>query len=216
MAPHPPACPVCQSPHALCLPALQERVYWRCTGCGARFLSPAQRPPPEVERAHYLLHRNDVRDAGYRRFLSRLAQPLLQRLPAARSGLDYGCGPAPALAAMLAEAGHSMRIYDPQFFPDDAALDAQYDFVTCTEVAEHFHAPAREFARLAGLLRSGGVLAVMTGFPPGDEAFATWHYARDPTHVVFYDAGTLQLIAARHGLACEIPCRDVALLTRRD
>ena len=55
--------------------------------------------------------------------------------------------PVPALAAMLTEAGHRMALYDPFFAPDPAPL-AVYDFVTCTEAAEHFHHPAAEFARL--------------------------------------------------------------------
>ncbi len=98
------------------------------------------------------------------------------------------------------------------FFPDDGVLESRYDFVTCTEVAEHFHAPAQTFARLFGLLRPGGLLAVMTGFPPATEQFANWHYRRDPTHVVFYQPSTFQWLAQHHGAHCEIPCRNVALL----
>jgi hypothetical protein len=42
---------------------------------------------------------------------------------------------------MLAEAGHAMALYDPFFRPDPAALERDYDFITCTETAEHFHHP---------------------------------------------------------------------------
>jgi hypothetical protein len=48
-------------------------------------------------------------DVGYRRFLSQLADPLLQRLACSTMsttttttyrGLDYGCGPGPALVGL--------------------------------------------------------------------------------------------------------------------
>jgi hypothetical protein len=53
---------------------------------------------------------------------------------------------------MLREAGQEVTDYDPMFAPDAAAVaaGAQYDFVTCTEVAEHFYRPAQEFDHMAG------------------------------------------------------------------
>lgn len=95
-------------------------------------------------------------DAAYRAFLNRAAGPLLERLPPARQGLDFGCGPGPALAIMLREAGHTVALFDPFFYPDPAVLASAYDFITCTEVAEHFHRPAEEFSKLDALLNPGG------------------------------------------------------------
>lgn len=177
-------------------------------------MDPAHRPDKAAERAEYLLHRNEVGDAQYRKFLARLASPLLLRLRAGSSGLDYGCGPGPALAAMLMEAGHPTAVYDPLFFNHPERLEAQYDFVTCTEVAEHFHHPFDEFACFDSLLKPGGWLAVMTRFQTDDAAFARWHYRRDPTHVVFYREKTLRAIAARHGWHCEFPCANVVLMQK--
>ncbi|MFN6976724.1 MAG: class I SAM-dependent methyltransferase, partial [Gemmobacter sp.] len=134
-------CPLCDAAADRFM-TLAGQDYFRCPACLLRFLDPAHHPPPEVERAHYLHHENDPDDPRYRRFLSRLAGPLLSRLGPGSRGLDYGCGPGPALAAMLREAGHDMALWDPVFAPDPAALAGQYDFVTCTEVAEHFHRPA--------------------------------------------------------------------------
>ncbi len=179
-----------------------------------RFLDPNQRPTAAEERAHYLLHENEVNDPGYRRFLSKLADPLLERLGPGLSGLDYGCGPGPALAAMLGEAGHEVALYDPFFRPCASALNATYDFITCTEVVEHFHDPAGEFARFERLLRPGGWLGVMTCFQTEDERFANWHYRMDPTHVVFYREATLRRIAAWQGWTCEIPVKDVVLMQK--
>lgn len=190
------------------------RDYWRCETCEARFLDPRQRPPQAEERACYLHHENDPDDPGYRRFLSKLADPLLDRLGPGLRGLDYGCGPGPALAAMLMEAGHDVALYDPFFHPDPAPLKGTYDFITCTETAEHFHSPAVEFDSFDRMLKPGGWLGLMTCFQTDDERFADWHYRRDPTHVVFYREKTLRKIAVERGWACEIPLKDVALMRK--
>lgn len=208
------SCPVCRAPATVPFVTAGGRDYWRCVRCEASFLDPSQRPTPEEERAHYRLHENDVDDPGYRRFLSKLADPILDRLKPGCHGLDYGCGPGPALAAMLSEAGHAVALYDPVFRPDAAALDSTYDFITCTETAEHFHDPAAEFERLDAMLRPGGWLGLMTCFQTEDDRFATWHYRTDPTHVVFYRESTLRRVARRFGWTCEIPAKDVALMRK--
>ena len=208
----PPPCPVCRAPGATALLRDGARLYWRCPVCAASFLDPAARPDAATERAHYLNHDNDVDDPGYRGFLARLADPLKPRLAPGAAGLDYGCGPGPALAAMLREAGHPMAVHDPFFAPDPAPLAARYDFVTCTETAEHFFDPAAEFDRLGALLRPGGWLGVMTCFQTDDARFARWHYRMDPTHVVFYRRETLAWVAAARGWHFESPRKDVALM----
>ena len=207
-------CPVCRRADVRFLLSVDGRDYWRCAVCEARFLDPRQRPSRDDELAEYLRHENDPGDSGYRRFLSKLADPLLERLPPSSHGLDYGCGPGPALAAMLCEAGHTVALHDPFFRPDAAVLDGLYDFVTCTEVVEHFHRPAEEFDRLDRLLAPGGWLGVMTCFQTDDARFAGWHYRRDPTHVVFYRETTLRHVAATRGWSCEIPIKDVALMRK--
>lgn len=171
-------------------------------------------PPPDAELSEYLLHRNDPDDRGYRGFLGQFTEPLLRRLSPASRGLDYGCGPGPALAAMLREAGHEVALYDPFFQPDLAVLERQYDFITCTEVIEHFHRPCEQFNKLDALLRPGGVLGLMTRFLTDDTDFARWHYRRDPTHVVFYREQTLRQLAVRFGWECEIPRVNVALMSK--
>lgn len=209
-----PHCPVCRSAGAERFFAEGAQSCFRCPDCAARFLHPGCYPDRAAEYAHYLHHENHPDDPAYRRFLSKLATPLLDRLAPGRSGLDYGCGPGPALAAMLREAGHAMALYDPYFHPDPEALQGTYDFVTCTETAEHFHAPAAEFQRLMRLVRPGGWLAVMTCFQTDDDRFARWHYRKDPTHVVFYRAETFHWLARAAGWSCEIPVKDVALMQR--
>lgn len=184
-------CPVCRDNQCERFARVEPRVYWRCIRCLCTFLDPAQLPDARTERAEYDKHQNDPLDAGYRGFLRRLFDPLSERLAPASRGLDYGCGPGPALAMMLREAGHEVAIYDPIYAPAERVLRAQYDFVTCTEVVEHFHHPAREFERLHAMLQPGGWLGIMTRFQTDDARFVQWHYRRDPTHVVFYRAETM-------------------------
>ncbi len=206
------ACIVCRAARPAFFVEVGGRRYFRCAACEATFLDPAQRLGIAAERAHYATHRNDPEDGAYRRFLSRLANPLLAATAPGAEGLDFGCGPGPALAAMLDEAGRRMTLYDPAYAPDPTALARSYDFIACAETAEHFFDPAGEFDRLGALLRPGGVLGVMTCFQTDDARFAGWRYRMDPTHVVFYRAATLRAVAAARGWTCEVPVKDVALM----
>lgn len=207
-----PSCPVCGFDRTAPILVAEGRRYHACLCCEARFLDPADRPTLAAERAQYRLHRNEIDDPRYRAFLARLANPLLERLPPGAEGLDFGCGPGPALAAMLIEGGHPTALYDPAFHPDPAALARRYDFIACTETAEHFHHPRETFAMLFSLVRPGGWLAIMTCFQTDDACFGGWRYRKDPTHVVFYSETTLRRLAADRGWTCEIPRKDVALM----
>ena len=207
-------CPVCRAPAPRGFMHVDARDYWRCECCQASFLDPRQLPAAEAEHEHYLTHENTTDDPGYRGFLAKLATPLLERLGSGQSGLDFGCGPGPALAAMFREAGHAVALYDPCFQPDRTVLSKSYDFITCTEVVEHLHRPADVFDQLGTQLRPGGWLGVMTCFQTDDDRFATWNYRRDPTHVVFYREATMRAVAAARGWSCEIPVKDVALMQK--
>lgn len=114
----------------------------------------------------------------------------------------------------MAEKGFKVRNYDPFFFPDPGALLCAYDFITCTEVVEHLHAPRETFDLLRQVLRPGGVLGLMTSLIQPDTNFSTWAYARDPTHVVFYRPATLRWIARAYGWRLTSDDRRVALLER--
>ncbi|WP_029011372.1 class I SAM-dependent methyltransferase [Azospirillum halopraeferens] len=214
MHPHhddPARCPLCGAPGAAPFATVRGRRYRRCGTCRLTFLEPAQRPDAAAERAEYALHTNDPADPRYRRFLARATDPLLDRLAPGAEGLDFGCGPGPAVPAMLGERGFAVRTWDPFFAPDADALARTYDFVVCTEVAEHFHRPDAAFARIDGLLRPGGWLALMTGILRDDTAFAGWPYIREASHVVFYRPQTLDWIARRFGWTAEPAGTDVVL-----
>lgn len=207
-------CRVCRAGMAEFWQAVRGRDYWRCAACQAVFLDASQLPDAATERARYLQHHNDPGDPAYRTFLARLAEPLLARLGPGCDGLDFGCGPGPALAGILAAAGHTLHLYDPFFHADASALAHRYDFITCSEVVEHFHQPAREFVRLDALLKPGGWLGILTCFLTDARRFADWHYRRDVTHVVFYRPETFLCLAAELGWTCEIPARNVVLMRK--
>lgn len=207
-------CPLCGTGGTAAFARVGDDRYHRCDRCALVFVDPSGRLDAERERERYETHENDPGDPRYRAFLDRLAVPLVERLDPGARGLDYGSGPGPTLSVMLGERGFPTDIYDPFFAPDTKVLDGAYDFVTCTETAEHFFEPGREFARFDALLRPGGWLGLMTGLLTEDIDFETWWYVRDPTHVAFYAPATLRWIADRFAWHLETPAENVALFRK--
>jgi hypothetical protein len=206
----PPPCPLCGGADRAPLVSGRRR-FFDCAACGLVAADRASLPSRALEREQYALHENDPADPRYRRFLSQLTAPLVRKLAPGAEGLDFGCGPGPAIRPILAEAGFRVSDYDPCFAPEDGALARRYDFITATEVVEHFHEPLRSFAQLDALLRPGGWLGVMTLLLRHDIDFASWVYVRDPTHVAFYRPSTLCWIARRFGWTLETDGVRVAL-----
>ncbi|BFM07475.1 class I SAM-dependent methyltransferase [Halioxenophilus aromaticivorans] len=166
------------------------------------------------ERVEYDLHENDLSDAGYRRFLSRIFNPVQKLLPDSASGLDFGCGPAPALADMFSSAGHSMALYDKFYADDKSVLEASYDFVTASEVVEHLQQPKDTLIQLWQCVRPGGYLAIMTKRWISQERFANWHYKNDPTHVVFFHLVTFMWLAAHLNGRLTVWSDDVVIMRK--
>lgn len=207
-------CPLCNSVDTSPYHVDQRRPYLSCARCELVFASPASFPDRAAERAEYDLHRNDIADTGYRKFLSRLADPMSERLPAGARGLDFGCGPGPALADILRTRGFEVALYDIFYWPDEQVLRHRYDFICATEVVEHLHQPGLELSRLWSLLLPGGWLGIMTKLVRDRAAFATWHYKNDRTHVCFFSAATWRWWARRNGAALELHGADVILLRK--
>ena len=76
----PTKCPVCRSSPVSPFSEVERKTYWRCGHCNATFLDAEHHPAREDELSQYLLHENHVEDPSYRTFLSKLADPVLQRL----------------------------------------------------------------------------------------------------------------------------------------
>jgi SAM-dependent methyltransferase len=205
-------CPLCASGATRRYCADSRGEYLLCQVCALVFMHPADRLTPMAEILRYYEHENDGSDPRYVGFLRRLADPLRDRLAPGACGLDFGCGPVPALAELLTAQGFPTVAFDPLFRPDDALLQAQYDFVACSEVVEHLHQPGLVFQQLASLLRPDGVIGVMTRFRGTEAPFADWWYRRDPTHVCFFSEPTMRWIAQRHGWSVAFPAPNVTLM----
>lgn len=191
------SCPLCGQGTTVLYHADRMRDYFRCSFCCLVFVPERFHLDPAAEKAEYDLHENRPDDPGYRRFLSRLTEPLLARIGSGKTGLDFGCGPGPALPAMLAECGHAVDRYDPFYFDDPSVFGKSYDFICATEVVEHLRHPGREFDRLFAMLKPGGWLGIMTKRVIDREAFRRWHYIRDRTHIVFFSRETFEYLAER-------------------
>ncbi|MDX1572708.1 MAG: class I SAM-dependent methyltransferase [Methylophaga sp.] len=160
-----------------------------------------QLPNADREKALYLTHNNDVDDPRYQAFVSPVTQAILAEQGPEKSGLDFGAGPGPVISHQLAQLGYQITLYDPFFHNNIKALNETYDFIISCEVIEHFHQPVQEFVRLRGLLKPGGRLYCMTELFSETMDFANWYYKNDPTHVFFYHAACLPLIAERFGFS---------------
>jgi hypothetical protein len=205
-------CPLCNATGSRDFFADARRTYLRCSACALVYVPPEFYLSAADERAEYDKHENNVTDQGYRKFLSRLFIPLNESLSEASQGLDFGCGPGPALAAMFRESGHTMALYDPFYAPDSSVLNGSYDFISATEVVEHLHLPGDELSRLWRLLAAGGTLGVMTKLVLDRQAFSRWHYKNDPTHVCFFSRQTWQWWAKKYGARLSFAAADVILL----
>jgi 2-polyprenyl-3-methyl-5-hydroxy-6-metoxy-1,4-benzoquinol methylase len=207
-------CPLCADKRVKSYFTDLRRNYMDCQACSLVFVPKAFHLNKADEKREYDLHQNSGKDEGYRKFLRRIVEPLLLRLPRVSKGLDFGCGPGPTLSQMLEEAGHLMDIYDPYYSPDISFKTKRYDFITATEVLEHLAQPGYELDQLWTLITPGGWLAIMTKRVKNVEAFAKWHYKNDPTHISFFSEETFQFIAARWGTEAGFIGSDVVLFQK--
>lgn len=197
-------CPVCGGE--------EWRFYWRdrwreyvqCAACELVFVPPQYYLSAKEEKKRYDLHENSPDDEGYVRFLKKLFDPVVKRLPSGAEGLDFGSGPVPVLAEMFRNAGFRMTLYDIFYAADATALARTYDFITVCETAEHLHHPGRDLTNLYRLLKPGGLLAIMTRLVVPAQQFETWHYRKDETHVCYFASQTFKWLAKKWGAKLEI------------
>lgn len=187
------------------------RDYYYCPECRLIFVDPDQRLDPKEELSRYEMHENNPDDPGYRTFLSRLFQPMIERIAPKSYGLDFGSGPGPTLNLMFEKEGHEMRIYDPFYANDPSVFEDKYDFITTTETAEHLFDPLMELDRLWHCLKPNGYLGIMTKRHRGKQHFKNWHYKNDDTHVVFFHEETFQWLGNRWESKPEFLRSDVVI-----
>lgn len=178
--------------------------YFHCPHCDLIFMDPLERPLPDEEKARYDLHENEE-TTGYRNFFAPLLQDIenysvvLGKPRTQVQILDYGSGPTGFLGKLLKERSFQVANFDIFYSPTPESLETSYDVITSTEVWEHFHDPFKEITMLTGILKTFGILVVMTSAHPGPGPFHDWHYRRDFTHVTFFSEKTMKWIADHFG-----------------
>ena len=210
----PTECPLCGGADISAFHTDARREYVRCSTCRLISVPRQWHLSSAEEKAVYDCHQNSPDDPRYRQFLNRLFEPIATRIGAGRHGLDFGSGPGPTLSVMFQEVGHNVSIYDPYYADDDSVLRNEYDFVTATEVVEHLCNPAGDLNRLWSCVASNGLLGIMTKMALDADAFASWHYKNDPTHVSFFARETFEWLARQWNAKLEFVGNDVAILQR--
>lgn len=204
-------CPLCGHHHSRLFHQKTGRDYFQCEQCQLVFVPKHQLLSAAAEKEQYDLHINSPNDEGYRRFLSRTVNATLPHLTTGAIGLDFGCGPGPTLSLMFKELGFEVHDYDPIYFDDRKLLNKHYDFICSTEVIEHIYWPLPVVEQLWHQINSSGLMVWMTKRVLNAEAFKTWHYHQDPTHVRFYSEDTFLWLANHLGANVTFATTDIAI-----
>lgn len=186
-------CPLCHSSSKEHIVRQRDdKSFFRCKKCQLVYTNSREYIEKNQEELHYLKHHNTIEQVGYVRFLSQVLTPMLPFLKPGAEGLDWGCGYAPVLCALWAQAGFACTPYDPFFYPQ--LPKNTFDFITATECFEHFHHPDKELNSMLSKLNEAGLLGIMTLRYEKTEQFQHWAYARDPTHVIYFHSDTFNYI----------------------
>lgn len=195
-------CILCENEKLLEIcPKNDKRHYFLCQYCQLIFIGKEYYPSDEDEKARYDLHGYNAGQSGHIVFLEQILNPMMRYIKPGMTGLDFGCGPKPVVSKWLRDKGIQCDNCDP-FYGFECSLEA-YDFIVSTEVAEHFRKPLDEWKKLAGLIKPGGFLMIMTERWKAINEFESWHYKTDATHVCFYHLDTFSYIAKQYGLDIE-------------
>lgn len=193
-------CPLCLVQGAKYLTQDRIREYYICKECDLRFVPKKFHLNPEIEKQRYDYHENDPQDQGYRNFLGQLLTPLTGYLKKEYSGIDFGSGPTGAISVILGETDFKVSNYDPFYSNTPELLNKKYDFITCTEVAEHFCDPKKDWEILLNLAKKGSYIGIMTSLYDKNIDFLKWSYINDDTHICFYSDTTINYISENYGL----------------
>ena len=209
-------CPLCDGMQGKSFYEDKYRPYIHCLDCDLIYVESKYHLSGLDEKEVYDQHENKPSDLGYRKFLSRVFDPMCERIQAGSKGLDFGSGPGPTLSLMFTELGHEMSIYDKFYADDRSVFQEEYDFISTTEVIEHIALPRPELQRLWSCLKPGGVLGIMTKFATGEADFSKWHYKNDPTHITFYSRESFNYLAQQLKAEIDFVGNDVVILQKGD
>ena len=173
----------------------KDAYYYDCDICEAIVKDDKYYLTADEEKAEYEIHNNDVNDIRYQNFTMPITNYVLNEFLPEHKGLDFGSGTGPVISSMLMKKGYDIVQYDPFFAPNQNVLNNKYDYIVSCEVFEHFHNPKMEIDRLTSLLKTNGMLLIMTMLYNDQIDFNTWNYRNDSTHVFIYRKETIEYIA---------------------
>lgn len=208
-------CPLCHGDDHTHYSNHKTGEYRLCQECSLVFVLPDEYLNATQEKDRYDLHTNSSDDSGYRKYLQKVLDPVCERIQENASGLDFGSGPGPTLSKMFEEAGYRMNIYDHYYAKDESVLNKKYDFITSTEVIEHLYDPYTVIHKLWDMLNKDGLLTFLTQLYPTQEAFDTWYYKNDPTHVCFFSIETMQWLEKKWDAKLEVVGKDLFLFRKK-
>ncbi len=164
----------------------RQREFLQCLVCSSVFLHAKNYLSQQQEQSHYETHNNNPEDTGYKQFVSPITNAVLKDFTKDAKGLDFGSGTGSPIVKILSDNEYNINQYDIFFHNKEEMLQKQYDYITCSEVAEHFKEPYKEFKLLRSLLLPQGKLYLMTELFDENMDFGSWYYKNDPTHVFLY------------------------------
>jgi len=187
------ACPLCGS-SSNSFYTQGQREFLQCYLCLSVFTHPKDYLTPKAEQAHYLCHNNDPEDIRYQNFVSPVTNAILANFKRQHKGLDFGSGTGSPIVKVLEDNGYDIKQFDLFFHNHPDVLQQTYDYIACSETAEHFKEPYKEFYQLRKLLKPNGKLYIMTDRFEPERDFGTWFYKTDPTHVFLYHKKAFEYI----------------------
>lgn len=191
---------------------------YHCEACDFIFKDDNAIITAERELKVYQQHNNSEENLGYvAMFQDFIDKTITPHKSAIETALDFGSGPNPVLAGMLAKNGFVTDHYDKFFATEKVYEGKRYDLITSTEVIEHIQDVESVMAFFAEHLNPGGFLALMTQFHPGDAPrYLNWWYRRDPTHIVFFTPETFRVLSERHGFTLRFHDDKKVVLLQKD
>ena len=191
-------CPLC-SGASFSFYIQKQREFLQCSYCLSVFNAPMHYLTPQQEKAHYECHNNNPEDTEYQNFVSPVINAVLRDFSPEHSGLDFGSGTGSPVVKVLHNNNYNIDQYDIYFHNNSELFKKQYNYITCTEVIEHFKQPYKEFKLLRSLLLPGGKLYLMTEIFEEAKDFSSWYYKNDPTHIFLYHPKVFEWISKEFG-----------------
>ncbi|WP_419764288.1 MAG: class I SAM-dependent methyltransferase [Arcobacter sp.] len=190
-------CPLCFNNAKL----FYNKTHYKCECCSGVFKAKEFHLIGEDEKNIYEKHKNDSSDIRYQNFLSPITNSVLKDKPNNSIGLDFGCGKDSAIINVLKDNAYEIHGYDLFYLDDKGLLEQKYDYITSSEVIEHFQEPNKEFTLLKSLLKDDGSLYLMTDIYDEKIDFDKWYYKNDPTHIFMYQRKTFEWIKGEFGFS---------------